>query len=618
MVSTATRKRRVASYIGAGIIPGEGGGVTPLGPTNAIFTAGANSGSLIALITGLQDGETITGVMPNDGRLAIAGSGTQLVVGLSASSAGNIAAVLTSSTGRTLNMAITVEASVLVAMNAVRIFGPGHNGAVPTTSASGGTVNWTTTLVNESGAPIETADVIFSGRYLSQTGVGNVGNDVPTTVNLTYNSVTTPLPTVTVLNEVETVSAEVAMPTPIPAGASFTVSGTMTLTAGQKYQANAGVCMVRSKRARSSMKAINGLGLGDSIVTNNSGLWHSAAAGRFPMIQISIIGSRASSYATAENHAFQKNLAVLAGVNHVFCNFWVNDATASRTNAQVMADLDAIASDMPAGTKWVQATSTPYSNAVTVAATSAAISGGLLTVTVPDASMFDLAVRYTFTGFTPALGVRPPLSIDTGANTVTFAAGDLADGAVSVLGTIGIGSGAQSRKFQTPRTAAGSNTQRNAWNNDVVRAGHFSGGFLELANACEVTPDAGIWATGGEKPKLLSYVDVTITGLTSTTRFNCTTSGQPANSGAGGVALWLTGPNARRFQNLSSNNSPTDYSLSAAPPSPFAIGDTLRIFPASQSASDDRQHPRVASGGYGGQQLIVDAAMADFDARLAA
>lgn len=112
MVSTASRKRRVASYIGAGIIPGEGGGVTPLGPTAASFSAGSVSGTLIALITGLQDGETITGVTPNDGRLAIAGSGTQLVVGLSASSAGSIAAVLTSSAGRTLNIAITVTAMV--------------------------------------------------------------------------------------------------------------------------------------------------------------------------------------------------------------------------------------------------------------------------------------------------------------------------------------------------------------------------------------------------------------------------------------------------------------------------------------------------------------------------
>lgn len=82
--------------------------MTPRGPTTATFTAGANPGSLIALITSLQSGETITGVTPHEGRLAIAGSGTQLVVGLSASSAGSIAAVLASSAGHTLNMTITV------------------------------------------------------------------------------------------------------------------------------------------------------------------------------------------------------------------------------------------------------------------------------------------------------------------------------------------------------------------------------------------------------------------------------------------------------------------------------------------------------------------------------
>ncbi|WP_156466878.1 hypothetical protein [Rhizobium sp. Leaf384] len=92
---------------------GQGGGVpvTPLGPTTASFTAGASAGTLIAAITGLSAGETVTAVTPNDGRLAIAGGGTQLVTGLSASSAGSIAATLTTSAGRTLSVAITVNAA---------------------------------------------------------------------------------------------------------------------------------------------------------------------------------------------------------------------------------------------------------------------------------------------------------------------------------------------------------------------------------------------------------------------------------------------------------------------------------------------------------------------------
>jgi hypothetical protein len=99
---------------GGSAAPTQGGGgpVTPLGPTSASYTAGAAPGSIIASITGLQAGESISSVTPNDGRLALAAGGTQLVVGLSASSAGSINAVLTSSTGRTLNMALTVNAAV--------------------------------------------------------------------------------------------------------------------------------------------------------------------------------------------------------------------------------------------------------------------------------------------------------------------------------------------------------------------------------------------------------------------------------------------------------------------------------------------------------------------------
>ncbi|MCM2455287.1 LamG domain-containing protein [Rhizobium sp. CG4] len=162
MVSTATRKRRVASYIGAGIIPGEGGGVTPLGPTTATFTAGTAPGSLIALITGLQDGETVTGVTPNDGRLTIAGSGTQLVTGLSASSAGNIAAVLTSSMGRTLNMAITVEPAATVI--------PTNDWRLPITIADTGDATWNAALVASGAAktvPLKSAAIAANSTHVT-------------------------------------------------------------------------------------------------------------------------------------------------------------------------------------------------------------------------------------------------------------------------------------------------------------------------------------------------------------------------------------------------------------------------------------------------------------------
>lgn len=79
-----------------------------LAPTTAAFETSASSGSVIATVTGLDAGanEVIASVTPNDGRLAF--NDTQVLKGLSASSAGVINAVITTSAGRTLNMAITV------------------------------------------------------------------------------------------------------------------------------------------------------------------------------------------------------------------------------------------------------------------------------------------------------------------------------------------------------------------------------------------------------------------------------------------------------------------------------------------------------------------------------
>lgn len=83
--------------------------IVALGPTAASFTAGAAAGSLIAAITGLSAGETVTGVAPDDGRVAIQ-NGNRLVVGGTASPAGTVSYTLTTSAGRTLTLAATASA----------------------------------------------------------------------------------------------------------------------------------------------------------------------------------------------------------------------------------------------------------------------------------------------------------------------------------------------------------------------------------------------------------------------------------------------------------------------------------------------------------------------------
>ena len=80
-----------------------------LGPTTAAFATSSTAGTTITTVTGLATGETITAISPNDGRLAIA-SGRNIVVGLTASSAGTTSYTLTTSTGRSFAMAVTASA----------------------------------------------------------------------------------------------------------------------------------------------------------------------------------------------------------------------------------------------------------------------------------------------------------------------------------------------------------------------------------------------------------------------------------------------------------------------------------------------------------------------------
>jgi hypothetical protein len=106
-----------------------------LGPTTASFAEGAASGTLVATFTGLDAGagESVTSLSPNDGRLAVAGSGSTLVVGLSAASAGSIALTLTTSAGRTLSMTVTVVASTRPLHSRILFYGDGtfSEGAAP-------------------------------------------------------------------------------------------------------------------------------------------------------------------------------------------------------------------------------------------------------------------------------------------------------------------------------------------------------------------------------------------------------------------------------------------------------------------------------------------------------
>jgi hypothetical protein len=90
----------------------QGGGLTPIGPSYAFVTAGAAPGTLIASIMGLSSGENIALVTPNDGRFALDSSRRNLIVGMSAITAGTVVATLTTSTNRVLALTINAQPSL--------------------------------------------------------------------------------------------------------------------------------------------------------------------------------------------------------------------------------------------------------------------------------------------------------------------------------------------------------------------------------------------------------------------------------------------------------------------------------------------------------------------------
>lgn len=178
----------VAALVGAGVIPSSSGPQTPLGPLVASVASNAIAGTVIASITGLAAGETIASVSPNDGRLALDTSRRNLILGLSAISAGTIAATLTSTAGRTLAMTITVtqgivslDAPVPATMSAKLVDAFGFDRLFE--SFSGNTVN----VKNNDTSAVATYGIDEGGRFnvsslpansdlvsfVSQKGTGN-------------------------------------------------------------------------------------------------------------------------------------------------------------------------------------------------------------------------------------------------------------------------------------------------------------------------------------------------------------------------------------------------------------------------------------------------------------
>jgi hypothetical protein len=103
-----------------------------LAPTFASFTANDPQDTIISNITGLAPGETIISFTPNDGRLEFI-FGNQFAVGpVSSPSAGSINAVINTSGGRSLSVALTINAQVLgtLSLSGILVNGAASSGTI--------------------------------------------------------------------------------------------------------------------------------------------------------------------------------------------------------------------------------------------------------------------------------------------------------------------------------------------------------------------------------------------------------------------------------------------------------------------------------------------------------
>lgn len=172
--------------------------------------------------------------------------------------------------------------------------------------------------------------------------------------------------------------------------------------------------------------------------------------------------------------------------------------------------------------------------------------------------------------------------------------------------------------FNTELTFGAWEADRVIYNN-WVRGGALGTQYLEWADTCEPTRDAGRWVTCLQS-SLLCRSDLlgTVTQIiTANTRFRSTGPNVVGNGAAGGILQWASGANIGTRQSVNGSSGANDITLASAPPNPITIGDTFYIESGSSRATADGTHPRVAVAGRGGQELIVVPTTAWLAARLA-
>jgi hypothetical protein len=481
------------------------------------------------------------------------------------------------------------------------------------TVAADGAQTYNATYTNLSNRTIDTAAIAFQGWSLTTSGYAVTGNsvDISGTIEYPVGTVIANIPTTTVPSASEAQSVDITIPGGIPANGSFKVNLTSNvLTIGQKYVLRLGIAGVLTKAKKSELNRLALFAVGDSIMTNNGGAVYNASNTRCPAYQVSIGGTTAATYAASSGANFVRQIALaqMLGATHIISNFGTNDYGAAASKATLAGYLNTFKSMSNAGgMRFIQATMLPRTLKIAnISVTSATYAGNVMSVTVPDASLFAVGKSYTFAGATQTeynggfilqSKAGNVLSFPMAVTANTTATGTITATASYFNGTV---------EFQTPyspKYAAGAGSDRGLINADI-RANLVSDGYMEWADIFETTRDSGRWAIGGELPLLPDMQNCTVqTGSPlSTTRFQ-TNYSRGNSTISGGLVQFTSGANIglKRNGNGNTNGDVTVASAFAAIPT---VGDTFQAIPGAAWSSDDGTHPRTAVGAYGGQTIL--------------
>ena len=510
-----------------------------------------------------------------------------------------------------------------------RMFGPGHSQTNSTSTSTGSATTTSLTQVNESGAPMTKVSLAYIGWALQAAGIGIPGNDIPITGAVIEYPSGTVVGTMAkngatswaIPNNSDVIlTDQITLSAPIPAGASFVVRSTDQVPNGQKRIHQGGLAGVMTTAMSSALRNVRVFAIGDSIMTQDArGAVLLAAAGKCPVLQISIGGTKASSYVGNANDRLAK-LAKDVGCTHSISNMGTNDHGASQTEATTAAALiDEKRAFEAQGLSHWWATTLAQQYFEPLAVVSAVVDNAaepVLTITVTEATAarMEAETAYYLSGDTsPSTNLNGSWWMTkTGPTTWTAPArtdraGLIGTGSMSMApsggpysSTVALRPSGTGMTSPTPATSIRANI------NARGRAGEF-GQVLEWADYFETARNSGINVTRQDQPNLY-HADIAkylvASGISSATRFSFSPSAF-SNRAQGGVVIFLTGAQRGRAAGASGSgsNDVSIYSgLTAAP----AIGDQFVIIAGSGPWSNDGIHPSLTANPGGGQTRLID------------